>query len=117
MSAACATVPDKDDAVAEFSRKFSAAVRKRRDDLGMGTNEFAMLMGISKGMVGALDRGSRNWTPWMMDRAFKVLRVAPWVLMGPPPNFVCPDCGGDPGFNKMCGRCGTWGPLPEEGSG
>jgi hypothetical protein len=117
MSAACATLPDRDDAVTEFSRKFSVAVRKRRDDLGMGTNDFAMLMGISRSMVGALDRADRNWTAWMIERACHVLRVAPWVLMGPPANFVCPDCGGDPGFNKMCGRCGTWGPLPEEESG
>jgi hypothetical protein len=116
MSAA-ATLPrrDHDGEVTEFSRKFSGAVRKRRDDLGMGTGEFAMLMGISRNMVGALDRADRNWTAWMIERACHVLRVAPWVLMRPPAGWTCPDCGNEPEPNRMCGHCGAWGPLPGEG--
>ena len=91
--------------VTDLSCRISATVMRLREEISLDAHSFGMLMGISDAMVGALDRQTRNWTTSMIERATRVLRVEPSVLLMPEEEFICPACGGDPGKNRMCLYC------------
>jgi transcriptional regulator with XRE-family HTH domain len=109
MMAACAATVPEDDRVAGLSYQIGAEVRRRRIALGMTKRNLALMMEIAPPTIAALEDGNRNWSPRMIEKAAKALRVMPWVLLMPDDNFVCWRCHGTPEKLMQCRICGREG--------
>ncbi|HEY9868937.1 MAG TPA: helix-turn-helix transcriptional regulator [Candidatus Obscuribacterales bacterium] len=63
-------------------KKFGQAVRRLRRSLGLSQEEFAMVAGLDRSYVGAIERGEQNPSLWTIARLANALDVTVSELVG-----------------------------------
>lgn len=72
-------VPSRDEQSALF-RAFGAAVRQRREELGLSQEEFGFESGLDRTYVSGIERGVRNPTIRVVIRLAAALQTRPSAL-------------------------------------
>ena len=64
---------------------FGAAVRRRRERLGLSQEDFADKAGIHRTYVSSVERAERNISILNIERLAAALKKEPWELLHPDP--------------------------------